>query len=118
MVNQILNDIRDTKNFRHTEELHLGKADLQDDDTEGFFEEIFESVSPEEIYQIISHLPVGYRMVFNLYAFEGYGHQEIAETLGISINTSKSQLMKARRSIISQIQKKIQSEHVIKIMRA
>ena len=50
----------------------------------------------EQIYDLICELPPGYRTVFNLYAIEGYSHREIAEQLGISENTSKSQLSKAR----------------------
>jgi RNA polymerase sigma-70 factor (ECF subfamily) len=41
-------------------------------------------------------LPIGYRTVFNLYAVEGFKHREIAQELGITEGTSKSQLNKAR----------------------
>lgn len=50
----------------------------------------------ERIYALIRELPLGYRTVFNLYVLEGFTHREIAEQLGISENTSKSQLSKAR----------------------
>jgi RNA polymerase sigma-70 factor (ECF subfamily) len=50
----------------------------------------------EDLMELLASLPVGYRTVFNLYALEGYGHQEIAELLGITEGTSKSQLSKAR----------------------
>lgn len=50
----------------------------------------------ERIYALICELPPGYRTVFNLYAIEGYTHREISEQLGISENTSKSQVSKAR----------------------
>lgn len=50
----------------------------------------------ERIYALICELPTGYRTVFNLYAIEGYTHREIGDQLGISENTSKSQLSKAR----------------------
>ena len=49
------------------------------------------------IQQLIDELPEGYRVVFVMYAIEGYKHQEIAKSLGISENTSKSQLFKARK---------------------
>ena len=51
----------------------------------------------EYIQVLIDELPEGYKMVFVLYAIEGYKHQEIAEMLNISESTSKSQLFKARR---------------------
>ncbi len=50
----------------------------------------------EELMALLQELPTGYRTVFNLYALEGYSHPEIAEALGISEGTSKSQLSKAR----------------------
>ncbi|MBI1266142.1 MAG: sigma-70 family RNA polymerase sigma factor [Cryomorphaceae bacterium] len=51
----------------------------------------------EELMNAISTLPAGYKMVFNMYVVEGYKHQEIAEKLGIDINTSKSQLSRAKK---------------------
>jgi RNA polymerase sigma-70 factor (ECF subfamily) len=45
---------------------------------------------------MIQQLPTGYRIVFNLYAVDGYSHKEIGAQLGISENTSKSQLSRAR----------------------
>lgn len=59
----------------------------------------------DQVYSIIKALPVGYRMVFNLFAIEGYSHKEIAELLNISESTSKSQLRKARMNIIERINK-------------
>ena len=55
-----------------------------------------ERLSAKEILQLVQELPDGYRTVFNLYALEGFSHAEIAEMLGISEGTSKSQLSKAR----------------------
>ena len=59
----------------------------------------------ELVYSIIADLPVGYKMVFNLFAIEGYSHKEISGMLKISENTSKSQLRKARMNIIDRINK-------------
>jgi len=56
-----------------------------------------ENTSVEDIQKLIDKLPEGYKMVFNLFAIEGFKHSEIAELLGVSENTSKSQLFKARR---------------------
>lgn len=50
----------------------------------------------QDLLRIIQKLPEGFRMVFNMYAIEGYSHKEIAEALGISEGTSKSQLSRAR----------------------
>ena len=59
--------------------------------------EVFSALSEEEIIKLISSLPDGYRMVFNLYAIEGFSHKEIGELLNIEESTSRSQLVKARR---------------------
>lgn len=57
------------------------------------------ALAAQEILSLLDELPPGYRAVFNLYAIEGYKHREIAELLGISINTSKSQLLLARKRL-------------------
>lgn len=53
----------------------------------------------KELVNTLDLLPTGYRTVFNLYVIEGYKHKEIAEKLGISINTSKSQLRLAKQRL-------------------
>ena len=65
------------------------------------------NIEVAEIQQIIDGLPEGYRMVFVMYAIEGYKHNEIAELLNISEGTSKSQLFKARQML----QKKIKESN-------
>ncbi|MFD2200817.1 RNA polymerase sigma factor [Shivajiella indica] len=62
-----------------------------------------DELAVEDLMKLIDNLPTGYRTVFNLYAIEGYSHQEIAKKLQISENTSKSQLSRAR----TQLQKMI-----------
>lgn len=60
-------------------------------------------LSKKELLQTIQELPPGYRIVFNLYAIEGYSHKEIAEKLNISESTSKTQLMKAKNRLAKKI---------------
>lgn len=55
----------------------------------------------EELMNAIEQLPPGYKLVFNMYVIEGYKHKEIAEQLGININTSKSQLSRAKQYLQS-----------------
>jgi RNA polymerase sigma-70 factor (ECF subfamily) len=68
---------------------------------ENYLEESFNNIesqfSVDDIQFLIDNLPDGYKMVFNLYAIEGYKHQEIATMLDISEGTSKSQLSHARK---------------------
>ena len=66
----------------------------------------YQTLDTDLVYHILEKMPRGYRTVFNLYAIDGYTHSEIAETLNISRNTSKSQLLKARKFIIQELQKK------------
>lgn len=65
----------------------------------------FEKLSSDELFALILKLPEGYRTVFNLYEVEGFSHPEIAEKLGISVGTSKSQLSKAKAFIKSLLSK-------------
>jgi RNA polymerase sigma-70 factor (ECF subfamily) len=58
-----------------------------------------DNLNEQDIIWAIATLPDGYRMVFNLYAIEGYSHKEIAEMLGIDESTSRSQLFKARNTL-------------------
>nr|WP_255487965.1 sigma-70 family RNA polymerase sigma factor [Pontibacter sp. KCTC 32443] len=59
-------------------------------------EDIISSISGQELMTLISQLPEGYNLIFNLYVVEGYNHREIAEMLNIAEGTSKSQLAKAK----------------------
>jgi RNA polymerase sigma factor (sigma-70 family) len=61
-------------------------------------------LSAEELTKLICALPEGYRTVFNLYVLDGYNHKEIAEMLGISEGTSKSQLFKARKLLQKELE--------------
>jgi RNA polymerase sigma-70 factor (ECF subfamily) len=64
--------------------------------TTSFEEDFFNS---EELIRVLNELPTGFRMVFNLYAVEGYKHKEIGEMLGIDTNTSKSQYSRAKAAL-------------------
>ena len=60
----------------------------------------------KDILQLISSLSPGFRTVFNMYVIEGYSHKEIAEELGISETTSRSQLQRARVLLQAKIKEK------------
>lgn len=65
---------------------------------------IYSDLQSEELMRLIRSLPEGYRLVFNLYAIEGYSHKEISEMLGIQESTSRSQLVKARKLLQAQLE--------------
>ncbi len=60
------------------------------------YKNLSDHLEAEDLLAMVNELPTGYRIVFNMYAIDGYSHKEIAEHLGISENTSKSQLSRAR----------------------
>ena len=64
-----------------------------------------QQIGYNELMRMIAELPPGFRTVFNMYVVEGYSHKEIAEALGISENTSRSQLQRARVLLQSKIKK-------------
>jgi RNA polymerase sigma factor (sigma-70 family) len=89
MVNEALGYLRKHKNIYLT----VGIDDLYQEPT---YVPESTTLETEDLLKLVQRLPEGYRTVFNLYAIEGYNHKEIGEMLGISENTSKSQLSRAR----------------------
>ena len=69
--------------------------------------QVIDKMSAEEIWEVIQELPEGYRTVFNLYEIEGLKHREIAKALDISIHTSKSQLIMAKRELRELLKKNL-----------
>jgi RNA polymerase sigma factor (sigma-70 family) len=81
----------------------------ENEENEGDFTEkeddfsILDVLEREQVLEIIHKMPEGYRLVVNLYLIDGYEHAEIAEMLGISIGTSKSQLSRAKQYLRTQL---------------
>ena len=72
------------------------ESDMEQVDRKLNFNQLENHFEAEDLTKLIAELPTGYRIIFNLYVIDGYSHKEIAEQLGISENTSKSQLSRAR----------------------
>lgn len=97
VVNDSITFVRKNKNVMYLD------VEIADD----FPEDEEENVSTEiNIEEIFSHMPAGYRLIFNLYVFEEKKHQEIAEILNISEGTSKSQFSKAKKWISDYLKEK------------
>ena len=64
---------------------------------------VVDRMSEKELLRMVETLPDGYKIVFNLYAIEGFSHAEIAETLHVNEGTSRSQLAKARKWLQKQV---------------
>lgn len=72
------------------------ETDLEAADREPDYQNLSDHLEAEDLINMIQELPAGYRIVFNLYAIDGYSHKEISAQLNISESTSKSQLSRAR----------------------
>lgn len=100
VINIALQHIRRKKRVFPTEDI----SQLTDHfETE---ENLFSNFRAKALMQMVQKLPDGYRAVFNLYVVEGYSHKEIAQQLGISEATSKSQLSRAKvalRKLIEEV---------------
>ena len=93
--------VREAISFLRTEKhIEFSVEDLVHQD---YSNNIKTEIEVAEIQQLIDELPEGYKMVFIMYAIEGYKHYEIAELLNISEGTSKSQLYKARQVLQQKI---------------
>jgi RNA polymerase sigma-70 factor (ECF subfamily) len=97
MVNECIDFVRVKKNVFQHQEIENVILSESEDSLE------IESFSVDDIQLLIDNLPDGYRMIFNLFAIEGYKHGEIAKMLNISEGTSKSQLSHARKMLQEQV---------------
>ena len=89
MINESISFLRSRKEVFFVEEIL--------DIPEISWNNVYQELDVSQIQHLIDKLPSGYKMVFVLYAIEGYKHKEIAEILNIKESTSKSQLFKARK---------------------
>ena len=105
MVNHCLSYLRKNKSIFLQVEIHEASAIID--------EGISDTFEREELLKMIERLPTGYRTVFNLYAIEGYSHKEIADELNVSVNTSKTQLNRARNLLQRYLQEACNSVNTL-----
>ena len=98
-VNTALMSLRKNDVLRQTEDVDAAWNITADTPTE------IEDIGYKELMKMIASMPPGFRTVFNMYVLEGYSHKEIAESLGISEATSRSQLQRARTLLQNKIRK-------------
>jgi RNA polymerase sigma factor (sigma-70 family) len=90
-VNTALEKFRSRSNLYRVDDIdQLPEPDAEPDNQD------YAGLEAADLLEIIRELPPKYRMVFNLYAIEGYSHKEIGEMISISEGTSKSNLSRAR----------------------
>ena len=94
MVTTSLKYLRD--HAKYSKNMVFDSMDDQMDIPEETDDYPYPEISKEQLLELITELPLGYRTVFNFYVMENYSHKEIAEMLQCSESTSKTQLLKAR----------------------
>lgn len=99
VINHSLNVVRKKRHYFE----EINEELMQEEKEEEVGEEIEYNV--KDIHLAMKQLPDGYRVIFSLYMFEDMSHNEIAEQLDISVNTSKSQLSRARKKMKELMQK-------------
>jgi RNA polymerase sigma factor (sigma-70 family) len=81
----------------YRKKIHLQPiTDYEENSIEGKYISVLDTLAEKDIIELVQQLSPGYRTVFNMYVIEGYSHKQIAEALGISEGTSKSQLSRAK----------------------
>lgn len=103
-INTTLNYIRNKNKIQNVEEFPIDLISNFDAEIENNY--TLPDIEPEQLFAVIAELPTGYRTVLNLFVFENYSHKEIAAQLNISENTSKTQLLKARKLLKSKLETK------------
>jgi len=100
MVNTCLDQLR--KNAKFLNDVQAEEVEYKLDSNSY----IAETLMAEDLMAMVQKMPDGYRVVFNMFAIEGYSHQEIAAHLGVTESTSKSQYLRARAYLRERIENK------------
>ena len=103
VINRSLDILNRRKAVFEDIETHAGIRDESGEET-AKQEEL--DIRIEEVKEAIENLPDGYRVILSLYLLEGYDHDEIAEILGITSSTSRSQLSRAKQKLINELRGK------------
>jgi RNA polymerase sigma-70 factor (ECF subfamily) len=98
VVNTALDTIR--KNKKLLDDVQVEEVQYK----VSFTDHQFDGMDLAQLMKLINEMPDGYRIVFNMFAIEGYSHKEIADTLGVTENTSKSQYSRARAFLRTQLE--------------
>ncbi len=107
MINTAIDQFKKSTKYMHFEEAEK-VHEYSNEDTSYVLElDENDGLKISDLYKVIAQLPDGYRVVFSLYAIEGYSHNEIAEELNISSGTSKSQLARARKLLKKMVKEQL-----------
>lgn len=109
IANNALDHLRRNKRMKDNVSLFGMDYKMGAEEAEDPFDEDTPLVSADKLTELIQTMPTGYRTVFNLYAVEEYSHKEIAEQLGITESTSKTQYRKAKAFMRKLIEEELKS---------
>jgi RNA polymerase sigma factor (sigma-70 family) len=98
MSNTAIDRYRSELKHNHTKELEIAEDVGQE-------ASIYQALNYQDMLKMVQELPISYRTAFNLFAIDGYTHEEISQMLGISVGTSKSNLFKAKQKLQKALQK-------------
>ena len=104
LVNTAINHIKKQKKFR----MEVNMDEARDISAR---EDIISRIGYQELMAMVQSLSEGYRTVFNMYVIDGFKHQEIADQLGITVSTSKSNLTRARAKLQDIVSAKLNNTH-------
>ncbi|MEZ4847657.1 MAG: RNA polymerase sigma factor [Bacteroidia bacterium] len=107
MVNTAIDHIRKQKHQQN-------EVEINEVISEDVSESVLDKLEAEHLFEVIQQLPTGYRLVFNLYAIEGYSHKEIGEQLNITESTSRSQYTRARAMLKRKIEELYMEQNIYK----
>ncbi|QRR02940.1 RNA polymerase sigma factor [Dyadobacter sandarakinus] len=99
VVNTALNHLRQQKHLKDLDDVEMHHNGIADKEV------TLAGFQMQQLLELIHELPPGCQTIFNLYAIEGYQHNEIAQKLGISEGTSKSQYARARTLLQQKLNK-------------
>lgn len=108
MTNTAIDHYRSRIKFSHM-------ADISEAEELGTQASVYQKLNYEDLLKLVQQLPPGYRAVFNLYAIDGYTHEEIGKLLGISEGTSKSNLFKARQKLRGYLEEELSTTKIISL---
>lgn len=101
-----INHYKSNIKYNLNSDFTIDEYKLQDES----FEMLFDTLETKEILIILNSMPEGYKIIINLFCIDGYTHKEIAETLNISVGTSKSQLFKAKAYLKRTIETQLKTQ--------
>lgn len=100
LVNTAINQLKKQKKFKM-------EVQMQEAKNVSTQEDALSRISYQELMALVQSLSLAYRTVFNMYVIDGFKHQEIADKLGITVSTSKSNLTRARAKLQNLVTEKI-----------